>query len=111
MNGVTSNGIFSRSATVPIGLLLMSSKRSNQTSSLTRPPIGSAAIACELFFGSAALAPAAPGAAGAVAATLVLISAMVTTLSPRCAAIRFGISFCRAVNAARNNAALPSWSL
>ena len=44
-NGVTSNGIFSRSATEPTGLLLMSSSLSFHGSSFTRPPIGSAATA------------------------------------------------------------------
>ena len=50
MNGVTSNGIFSRSATAPIGLLLMSSNLSFHGSSFTRPPIGSAVIICGFFF-------------------------------------------------------------
>jgi len=54
MNGVTSNGIFSRSATVPIVLLLMSSSLSFQGSIFTRPPMGSAAIFCGFCFGSAA---------------------------------------------------------
>src|SRR5467141_3632652 len=40
MNGVTSNGIFSRSAMTPIGLLLIRSSLSNHGSSFTRPPIG-----------------------------------------------------------------------
>src|SRR5258708_101912 len=53
MNGVTSNGIFSRSATAPTGLLLMSSSLSFHGSSFTRPPIGSAVIVCWFFFTSA----------------------------------------------------------
>src|SRR6266436_2011686 len=79
MNGVTSNGIFSRSATVPIGLLLMSSKRSYQTSSFTRPPIGSAAI-CVFFFasGDQPAVVAAGVAAAAAGATPVLMSAITT---------------------------------
>ena len=44
MKGVTSKGIFSRSATVPTGLLLMRVSWSFQGSILTRPPMGSAAI-------------------------------------------------------------------
>src|SRR6266403_2517204 len=63
MKGVTSNGIFSRSATVPMGLLLMSSRRSYQTSSFTRPPMGRAAIICVFFFASV-VPPAGSAAAG-----------------------------------------------
>src|SRR5271163_288394 len=51
MNGVTSNGIFSRSATVPTGLLLIKSSRSFQGSIFTRPPSGSATI-LDAAFGS-----------------------------------------------------------
>src|SRR5437879_2397451 len=40
MKGVTSKGIFSRSATVPTGLLLMRSSLSFHGSSFTRLPIG-----------------------------------------------------------------------
>src|SRR5262249_17925644 len=57
MKGVTSKGIFSRSATVPTGLLLMSSSLSFQGSSFTRPPSGRAAIFCGLVLGSAAALP------------------------------------------------------
>ncbi len=39
------------------------------------------------------------------------MSAITTTLSPKCAAIRFGISFWRACNAERNSVALASWVL
>ena len=44
MNGVTSNGIFSRAESSGTGLALSSSTRSLQGSSLMRLPIGSAAI-------------------------------------------------------------------
>src|SRR5258706_8555357 len=85
MKGVTSNGIFSRSATVPVGLLLMSSRRSYQTSSFTRPPIGRAAI-CIFFFTSAVPAAGAGASAAAPArATPGLMSPITTTLSPKCA--------------------------
>ncbi len=42
MNGVTSNGIFSRSATWPTGLDFSISSLSLQGSILTRPPSGNA---------------------------------------------------------------------
>src|SRR6266404_4890896 len=90
MNGVTSNGIFSRSATAPIGLLLMSSRRSYHTSSFTRPPIGRAAIVCGFCLGSASGA---------------FTSAIPGTRSPRCALIRFGISFWRVCKALKKSEA------
>src|SRR5258705_686854 len=99
MNGGTSNGIFSRSATVPIGLLLMSSRRSYQTSSFTRPPIGRAAI-CVFFFPSAVPAACARASAAAAArANPGLMFAITTTLSPQCAAIRFRNFLFRACHA------------
>src|SRR5438309_2360909 len=52
IKGVTSNGIFSRSATVPTGLLLIISSLSFHGSILIRPPIGSAAIFCAFCLGS-----------------------------------------------------------
>src|ERR1700677_976237 len=55
MNGVTSNGIFSRSATRPTGLLLSSARLSYQGSSFTRPPIGRAAMICGFAFVSGAV--------------------------------------------------------
>ncbi len=80
INGVTSNGIFSRSAMVPTGLLLINSSLSFHGSSFTRPPIGNAAIICGFCLGSAAAVD--------------FRSAIAGTRSPRCALIRLGISFC-----------------
>src|ERR1700687_2952435 len=79
MNGVTSNGIFSRSATVPTGLLLISSKRSDHGFSPTPPPIGRAALNFGLLFCSG------------VDAT-VFRSTIAGTWSPKCALIKLGIS-------------------
>jgi len=80
MNGVTSNGIFSRSATVPTGLLLIRSKPSLPNVELDAPADGSGRDHLRIFWVGVG-----------VAAAAVFISAMVATLSPRCAAIRFGI--------------------
>src|SRR5579864_2432784 len=83
MNGVTSNGIFSRSAMVPTGLLLIISSLSFHGSIFTRPPMGRAAIFC---------APGLVGSAGAVVGVDGRLGSA-GTLLPRCALIRLGISF------------------
>src|ERR1051325_7627146 len=92
MNGVTSNGIFSRSAIMPTGLLLIISSLSFHGSILMRPPIGSAATFCELACG---LAAACFGSADAVVATVAPEAGMLGrtgTRLPRCGLIRLGIS-------------------
>src|SRR5690349_2051159 len=61
MNGVTSNGIFSRSATVPTGLAFSISSLSLQGSILTRPPSGNATMgdaAAFAFASAGAFGPA-----------------------------------------------------
>src|SRR5215470_10071645 len=99
MNGVTSKGIFSRSATVPTGLLLSISRRSDQGSIFTRPPIGRAAIFCDgACLGSAEAVVV--GVAGAAAGTEETFRD--GTRLPRCALIRLGISFCRDCSAWKN---------
>ena len=52
-NGVTSNGILSRAEMIATGADLVSSTRSVQAFSFTRPPMGSAAIWSSLFGSSA----------------------------------------------------------
>src|ERR1700720_619245 len=93
MKGVTSKGIFSRSAIVPMGLLLIISSLSFHGSIFTRPPIGKAAIFCALCLGSVG------------AAAVAWRFGICGTRLPRCALIRLGISFWRDCNACRKRAA------
>src|SRR6266478_2404820 len=103
MKGVTSNGIFSDSATVPMGLDLSIRNWSVQGSTLMRPPSGSAAIALVAGF-----APASGDGTENTAATMVQL---VDSRSPRCGLIRLGTSLDRDLRAWRNSCAVPDCSL
>jgi hypothetical protein len=88
--GVTSNGIFSYSATAPTGLDLSIHSLSFHGSILMRPPRGNAAITLDAGF-------AADGCADGVAEVMVQF---VRILSPKCLLIRLGIPFERLWNTA-----------
>src|SRR5437879_13860229 len=103
IKGVTSNGIFSDSATVPIGLDLSIRNWSVHGSTLMRPPSGSAATMLAAGFASAS-----GDCAENTAATIVQL---VDSLSPRCGLIRLGISLDRLFSAWRKSCAVPDCSL
>src|SRR5258708_34681601 len=103
MKGVTSNGIFSESATVPAGLDLSIRNWSVHGSTLMRPPSGRAAITFAAGFASAS-----DDGAEKTAATMVQL---VASLSPRCGLIRVGISLDRFLRACGKSFAGPDCSL
>src|SRR5258708_13486235 len=103
MKGVTSNGIFSDSATVPTGLDLSILNWSVHGSTLMRPPSGSAAMTLAAGFASAS-----GDGAENTAATMVQL---VESLSPKCGLIRLGTSLDRDLRAWRNSCAIPDCSL
>ncbi len=100
---MTSNGIFSDSATGPTGLDLSIRNWSSQGSTLMRPPSGSAATTLPAGFASASDCCAENTAEDMVQ--------LVETLSPRCGLIRLGISFDRFLSAWRKSCAVRDCSL
>src|SRR5258707_12747797 len=103
MKGVTSNGIFSESATVPAGLDLSIRNWSVHGSTLMRPPSGRAAITFVAGFASAS-----DDGAEKTAATMVQL---VASLSARCGLIRVGMSLDRFLSAWVNRCAVAGCCL